>query len=154
MANKSEMMAYEYLKKTGHKNIIFRYSKTPDFKTSKGCYEIKRGYPMKTGDIKILFTKEQRQKIINCKGMVLVFLDDPEPIDIIKPDEIHLDKVRKIILHDTGEGIKKPVFVRFDSAIVKRIDLLIDKDKFDSRSSFIRRAVAEYLDELEPKILS
>jgi len=46
------------------------------------------------------------------------------------------------------------VCVRFDDDKIKRMDTLIEKDKFDSRSSFIRRAVAEYLDTLEPKILA
>jgi len=46
------------------------------------------------------------------------------------------------------------VCVRFDDDKIKRMDSLIEKDIFDNRSSFIRRATAKYLDELEPKVLA
>lgn len=44
------------------------------------------------------------------------------------------------------------VCIRFDNNKIERMDKLINEDKFDSRSSFVRRAVVEYLNELEPKI--
>lgn len=47
-----------------------------------------------------------------------------------------------------------PVQVRFSKSTIKRIDNLVEKKKFDDRSNFIRRAVVEYLDTFETKILA
>lgn len=47
-----------------------------------------------------------------------------------------------------------PIQVRFSKSTIKRIDRLIEKKKFDDRSNFIRRAVIEYLDQFEEKILA
>lgn len=44
------------------------------------------------------------------------------------------------------------VCIRFDDDKINRMDKLVEDDNFDSRSSFIRRAVVEYLKEVEPKI--
>lgn len=49
---------------------------------------------------------------------------------------------------------KYSVYTRLGKNTLRRIDSLIKKRKFDNRSSFIRRAVNEYLDELEPQILT
>ena len=49
---------------------------------------------------------------------------------------------------------KYSVNVKFDKETLDRIDTLVEKKKFDSRSSFVRRAVIEYLPEYEEKILS
>lgn len=46
------------------------------------------------------------------------------------------------------------IYTRLDKDTVSRIDFLVDNKKFDNRSSFIRRAVVEYLNELEPEVLS
>jgi len=45
------------------------------------------------------------------------------------------------------------VCTRFDDDNLDRIDKLVDEDKYDSRSSFVRRAAIEKL-ERETKILS
>ena len=55
-------------------------------------------------------------------------------------------KLKKVI--DIG------ICTRYDDATVSRIDILVEKGKFDSRSSFIRRAVREYLDQFETKVLA
>ncbi|MBU0959254.1 MAG: ribbon-helix-helix domain-containing protein [Nanoarchaeota archaeon] len=49
---------------------------------------------------------------------------------------------------------KKVVYTRLDDDTIKRIDKLIEMKKFDSYSSFIRRATNEYLDSFEQKILA
>jgi Arc/MetJ-type ribon-helix-helix transcriptional regulator len=46
------------------------------------------------------------------------------------------------------------ICTKYDDATVSRIDILVEKGKFDNRSSFIRRAVREYLDQFETKILA
>jgi len=46
------------------------------------------------------------------------------------------------------------ICTRYDDATVSRIDILVEKGKFDDRSSFIRRAVREYLDQFETKVLA
>lgn len=55
-------------------------------------------------------------------------------------------KLKKVI--DIG------ICTRYDDDTVSRIDILVEKGKFDSRSSFIRRAVREYLDQFETKVLA
>lgn len=49
---------------------------------------------------------------------------------------------------------KKTVYTRLDDETIDRIDYLIDKKKFDSRSSLIRRATVDFLDRTEEKILA
>jgi len=46
------------------------------------------------------------------------------------------------------------IYTRLDKETIDRMDALIKKRKFDSRSSFIRRAVVEYLDQFETKVLA
>lgn len=46
------------------------------------------------------------------------------------------------------------ITVKFTYDQVRRMNELIKQDKFDTRSSFIRRAVVEYLNQLEQKILA
>jgi len=46
------------------------------------------------------------------------------------------------------------VYSRLDEDTIKRIDTLINKKRFDNRSSFIRYAVNSALDKLEQKILA
>jgi len=46
------------------------------------------------------------------------------------------------------------VFTRLDQEDVKKIDRLVTNKDFDNRSSFVRKAVIEYLKELEQKILA
>jgi Arc/MetJ-type ribon-helix-helix transcriptional regulator len=50
--------------------------------------------------------------------------------------------------------IDMAISTRYDEATVSRIDILVEKGKFDNRSSFIRRAVREYLDQFETKVLA
>jgi len=45
-----------------------------------------------------------------------------------------------------------PVRVRFTPEILKKIDNLIEKNKFDSRASFVRRAVSEFIENREKTI--
>ena len=155
--NKSERKAYSYLKKRGHENIVFRPHKTPDFVTKNGQYEVKRGYVMKLGDIKILFNKNQRKKIIETKGCVIVFTDKyEEPVDILEYKELTERKVRKIILHDIEDGIGDKIqqTVRFEKDTIQKIDVLINKKKFDSRPQIIRRAVNDFLEQQEREIVA
>jgi metal-responsive CopG/Arc/MetJ family transcriptional regulator len=49
---------------------------------------------------------------------------------------------------------ERAVCTKFDKDTVTRIDTLVLNHKFDSRSSFIRRSVIEYLAECEEKILA
>ena len=44
--------------------------------------------------------------------------------------------------------------VRFDKDTIHRMDLLIDKKKFDSRPQVIRRAVNDFLEQQEKVILA
>lgn len=50
--------------------------------------------------------------------------------------------------------MKFNIYTRLDEETVHRIDALIKKKKFDNRSSFVRRAVIEYLDQFETKVLA
>lgn len=47
---------------------------------------------------------------------------------------------------------KTLVCTRLDNEELKKIDSLVGKKDFDSRSSFVRKAVIEYLKVLEPKV--
>lgn len=49
---------------------------------------------------------------------------------------------------------KEQVTVRFDKDTLNRVDLLIDKKKFDSRPQVIRRAVNDFLEQQEKVILA
>ena len=48
---------------------------------------------------------------------------------------------------------KYNIVTRLDNETIRKIDNLINENKYDSRSSFIRRAVLEYLDKLEQGII-
>ena len=50
------------------------------------------------------------------------------------------------------EKMNNPVMTRFSDSSLKRMDDLIEKKKFDSRSNFIRRAVNDFL-EREEKVI-
>ena len=49
---------------------------------------------------------------------------------------------------------KVTIYTSLDEDDVKKLDELINKKEFDSRSSFIRKAVVDKLKELEQKILA
>lgn len=139
--NKSEKKAYEWLKKKGYKKIVFYGNRTPGFDTEEYCFEVKRGYKLKTGEIKILFRAGQREKIKDKKGKVLVFMDDSEPLDILEPDEIMENRVRNIILHNVG-GNKIIVSVSIDKEIYRKID---EEREGLSRSKFVGLALRKYM---------
>jgi len=99
--NDTERLAYEWLKSKGYKNIVFRPSRTPDFKTDQGYFEVKKGY-MAKGYINVVFYSGQREKIRDTKAYTLVFNDKKEPIVIINPSDIMRDRIGNVILHDSG----------------------------------------------------
>jgi len=49
---------------------------------------------------------------------------------------------------------QKQLTVRFDKETIQKIDLLINKKKFDSRPQIIRRAVNDFLEREEKVILA
>jgi len=150
--NKTEEKAYEWLKKTGHKHIIFR-GKTPDFQTDKGFYEIKRGYVTRTQLIKILFSYNQREIIHKSGATTLVFLDDkPDPIAQIKPEDIFKDRIKNIILYDIEKN-KRHIVFRIDKDDLEKIKKLVEDGEFESISHFIRRAIKDKLKNFDEKII-
>jgi len=139
--NKSEKKAYEWLKKKGYKKLVFYGNRTPDFDADEECFEIKRGYKLKTGEIKIVFGAGQREKIKDKGGKVLVFMDDDKPLDILKPDEIMENRVRNIILHDAG-GNKIHFCFTIDRELFKKIEE--ERDGL-SRSAFVEMGMRRYM---------
>jgi len=140
--NKTEKKAYEWLKKTGHKHIIFR-GKTPDFQTDKGFYEIKRGYVMSTQSIKILFSYNQRELIQKNNAITLVFLDDkPDPIAQIKPQDIFKERINNIILYDIEKNMRI-INVRIEPEDLEKIREFVRERKYESVNNFIRMAIIE-----------
>lgn len=152
--NKSEEKAYNYLKKEGYHNITFRTNQTPDFKTDNGYFEVKRGYETKTGDFKILFSPNQRDKIQKVNGKILVFVDGDKPIDILQSDEVKLTRIRKIILYNICSEGKERLVISLDKNLLNQLDELIKKHKFDDRQQIIRRALYEFLEGKESIILA
>ena len=143
MMNKSEIKALDYLKRTEHKDIIFRSNKTPDFKTNKGYFEVKRGYKLKTnGDVKILFYPDQINKIIKCNGDVLVFLDENDPVDIIKPSELKLEKIRHIIITDLDKSKYTKTTIMVNPDHIKYI-----RDNGMTLSGFVRKELNKLKEE-------
>lgn len=49
---------------------------------------------------------------------------------------------------------KAQITVRFDKDTLQKIDLLINKKKFDSRPQIIRRAVNDFLEQQEQVIIA
>ena len=141
--NKTERLGYKWLIRQGFKEIVYQRSRSPDFLTEKGGFEVKRGYKLKTGDIKILFTPGQREILISKNAKVLVFLDDPEPVAIIPPDELDKRKVGNIILHDV-EYKKQPIGITLTKELLKAID--IEREKLGlTRSAFIEYCLRNQL---------
>lgn len=89
---------YEWLNSEGYKKII-QYKKTPKFKTEKGYFEPKWGYKTKTGDLKVVLTENQKDKIIQNKATLLIFGKDLEKPVIIPCDKINEEKVGNVIIH-------------------------------------------------------
>ena len=52
------------------------------------------------------------------------------------------------------EKMNNPVMTRFSDSTLKRLDYLIEKKKYDSRSNLIRRAVNDFLEREEEIILA
>jgi len=135
--NKTEKLAFDWLKRKGFKDIVFQKRRSPDFITEGGSYEVKRGYRLKTGEIKILFSSsEQRQTLINEKTQILVFLEDREPFDILLPEELNKHRVRDIILQDWwGEAV---IQIRCSKQTEKRFKkFVIDSDAHNYEEALI-----------------
>lgn len=84
--NETEELAYNWLKDhEGCTNIAFQKRGTPDFLTDKGGFEVKRIYGLNS----VLFSPDQRAKVISTKSKTLVFDGrKPSPCAIIDYTEI------------------------------------------------------------------
>jgi len=49
---------------------------------------------------------------------------------------------------------KNLIMVRVDDSVLKKINALIEKHKFDSKSSVVRKAIYEFLERQEKVIIS
>lgn len=143
--NKSETLAYRWLRKVLGEDCEIAYQKrrVPTFDTDKGKFEVKRGYRTKTGEYVVLFPPGQRRKLMDMGVQVLVFTDKPEPIAVIKPEELVLEKVGNVILHDYAGG-KTSVNLVLTEELVERIDR--DRTIYGlSRSAFVEWKLREAL---------
>ncbi len=88
--NKTEHVAFRWLERQGHKDIVFSGRDTPDFHTNRGQYEVKRLH----GNMVVL-TEGQRAKILAAKAKVLVFKDDNKaPVAVLEPGEVQIERVK------------------------------------------------------------
>lgn len=55
-------------------------------------------------------------------------------------------------IHICMKKITIPIQLRFSEDVVKRIDTLVEKERYDSRTNFIRRATIEKLQKEEQVI--
>jgi len=140
--NKTERLAYEWLKRRGIKGIVYQKKGTPDFITENGSFEAKRGYKTKMGDIKIIFTLGQREKLMEANSKVLVFLDGSEPVAIIEPEDLGRKKVDKIILHDYRSPGREAITITLTEELVRAIDRERKRYALD-RSEFIESCLRE-----------
>jgi hypothetical protein len=143
--NKSEALAYEWLRRTlGERcEVIYQKRRVPTFITDKGKFEVKRGYKTKTGEFLVLFPPGQRRKLMDMGVQVLVFAGGDEPIAVIKPEELSLEKVGNIVLHDYAGG-KTAVNLVLTDELLERIDR--DRAIYGlSRSAFVEWKLREAL---------
>jgi hypothetical protein len=143
--NKSEALAYEWIRRNvaGCGEIVYQKRREPTFITDNGRFEVKRGYRTKTGEYVVLFPPGQRRRLMEMGAYVLVFADKPEPIAVIKPNELRLNRVGDVVLHDYAGG-KISVNLTLTEELVEKIDR--DRAIYGlSRSAFVEWKLREAL---------
>jgi len=149
--NISEGKALTWLKNKGYKNIIV-LNKT--FRTDSGSFVVRYGYTNKLGDCLILLSLVERQQFQKEGISVLVYVDANDPFDIIKPAELNLTKVRKVVFHDTEAGKKITIQTRVSEGLYKDIQRLVNKGEYDSIGSFLRVAAMRLIEKHDAPILT